>query len=154
MKKTQKRTRTPRAKAPQPARQPAAYANHVDSWWGTCEIRVALSETKVTGVEPPVVEISEVSSVTLPVQTAKVLAFQLVCNIAAYETMFGPVNLVPALVPQMPTTPIFGPEVIARLAQIHAELFAPVPPASAQSTAPPRTAGDEIPDPEWPITKH
>lgn len=148
------RTRNPRAKGPNPARRQTTYVNHVDSQWGTCEIQLALSETKLTGVTPPTVEVSEVARVALPIQTAKVLAFQLICNIAAYETLFGPVNMVPAFVPQMPTTPIFGPEVIARLAVLHAELFAPVPPVMAASTPHMETTGDEITDPDWPITKH
>ena len=150
-----KRTRNPRATGPKPARRQTTYVNHVDSQWGTCEIQLALSETKLTGVTPPTVEVSEVARVALPIQTAKVLAFQLICNIAAYETLFGAVNMAPAFVPQMPTAPIFGPEVIARLGVLHSELFAPVPPASpAPVNSESRGIKDEDPDTEWPITKH
>lgn len=131
------RTRAPRAAEPF-----GVYANHAQAQWGATEINLVLSQTHPKGAEWPVVEVSRI---TVPVITAKVLAFALLTEIAAYEAVLGPVNVARQLTPDMPVSHVFAPETIARLAILHAELFAPVPPP-----APPPPKTDLSPG----VTKH
>lgn len=119
-----------RRAAAQPTSVPLGiYANHVDTGRGSCEIQIRLSQTVIPALDPPSVDVVEIVRVALPIQTAKVLAFQLLCNISVHEALLGPVNMIPALAPSMPDPQILGPDCLGRLAVIHAELFAPVPPA-------------------------
>lgn len=104
------------------------YANWINVQYGCTEMHVAFAQARpeVTpdGLTWPVTEIARL---TLPMETAKVLCFELLHNIASHEALLGPVNLAPQLVPLMPSAGVLHPDTIARLAVLHYELFAPAP---------------------------
>lgn len=133
MKKAPKdRTARPKAKAT----RPPVYANAALVEVGPFEIQFRLSHMIITGLEPLSGDTVEVGRVAMPVQSAKALAFGLLCAIASHEALMGHTDVLPALAPPMPSSQTLGPNVVARLAQIHAELFAPVPTPAAPAQQP------------------
>lgn len=127
-KRGQRKPRQPRQKSTAPL---GVYCNHVVVAFGPAELTVNFGQTRpemtTDGLAWPVTEITRL---TLPVEAAKVLCFELARNVAEFETLFGAVNLAPPLVPAMPPAGGFSPDSFARIVVLHAELFTPVPPTA------------------------
>lgn len=131
MKKSRKRP----VAAARPAKQSAfgAYCNHVNVHFGVDEATIRFSRVRATGNEQMEWESEDVTSVTLPLTVAKMLVFGLMGVIAPLESITGVIRVAPGLVPQIPSSPLFTPEVVARLAVLHAELF-PSPAAQPEKS--------------------
>lgn len=103
------------------AKQPlGVYANYVRAQWGLSEISVTLSQMRADGAEWPK---SEVAQVSLSPVAAKCMVIELMAAILAFETVHGPITVHPHAVQPLPTSQLFTPEVIARLAILRAEMF-------------------------------
>lgn len=124
MKKTRKRSATTARQSKQSAF--GEYCNRVNVHFGVDEATIRFSRVRATGNEQMEWESEDVTSVTLPLTVAKMLVFGLMGVIAPLESITGVIRVAPGLIPQIPSSPLFTPEVVARLAVLHAELF-PLP---------------------------
>ena len=143
MKKNRKRSRAAKARQPRKRSALGAYANGATILYGIDDVTIQFTRSYPDGTEWPS---ENVASVTIPLSVAKLVMFGLLSNIAMMEGVVGPIRVAPGLVPPMPSSPMLTPEMVARIAVMHAELFAA--PSHAPKQAESADAGSGS------ITKH